>query len=615
MPRWTWRRNRVVAPCTWPLQAVISKPCGACWLPRRIPISVTSTAARRCSLRRRLDATTWSVSCWMLGQIQTWGQPWAEVPSSQLHIADMLRWWNSWQNNWVTMSSVLRCALLFKTTTRRWCAVYWRNPLKATWLKHCVWRRRRDTWLWPRCCFTTGRMWTTGADQLIMPWWQRIQILYCTVTYCLFWWTCAVQNCPKYALSCFFVSILYMFHHVSTWYFILSDLIYNRILHSQVIQAWTARRLPSHRTPLLIAAEAASLEVLELLLKAHADPNAQDTNGCDAVYTAAQMGHVYVLRHLLDSRAAIVLGSSQCPLSVARENGFSEIVQLLSKGSWSIWQELTKWFARTDSDGEVLAAVDAFVTWTQKFQHVTTGDLRSGRVTHLQVERGAEDGTNHTEELRPDTRSTCGRKEPLVRWFSCSVCCIMEINPGTSRCYPDTRNGGERGEYNWTSILYIHTKSNSVNVVCHSRFTVDSHRCIFNWRRFTAKLYGVHFDHVEDHGLQEVNIPMGGTLASGRSGAAFKKGPCDGSRWCRELPDLSIFFPARPSWPHAFSYQYCDENMCQPQPCGPNASFLGADSDPKHHVTRMPIGPHLVAMCVLQDPGQDQGSLQLSQPL
>lgn len=89
------------------------------------------------------------------------------------------------------------------------------------------------------------------------------------------------------------------------------------------------RRSPSELSPLLLAAEHDSLEMLQLLLEAQADPSVQDASGCGAVYIAAQMGHVDVLRRLLECRCSAEGSTETSPLHIARENGFAEVVKLL----------------------------------------------------------------------------------------------------------------------------------------------------------------------------------------------------------------------------------------------------------------------------------------------
>lgn len=89
------------------------------------------------------------------------------------------------------------------------------------------------------------------------------------------------------------------------------------------------RRSPSELSPLLLAAEHDSLEMLQLLLEARADPGVQDASGCGAVYIAAQMGHVDVLRRLLECRCSAEGSTETSPLHIARENGFAEVVKLL----------------------------------------------------------------------------------------------------------------------------------------------------------------------------------------------------------------------------------------------------------------------------------------------
>ena len=89
------------------------------------------------------------------------------------------------------------------------------------------------------------------------------------------------------------------------------------------------RRSASELSPLLLAAERDSLEMLQLLLEARADTGVQDASGCGAVYIAAQMGHVDVLRRLLECRCSAEGSAESSPLHIARENGFAEVVKLL----------------------------------------------------------------------------------------------------------------------------------------------------------------------------------------------------------------------------------------------------------------------------------------------
>ena len=69
--------------------------------------------------------------------------------------------------------------------------------------------------------------------------------------------------------------------------------------------------------------------MVKLLLDAMADQHGYDASGCNVIYIAAQMGHVDVVKYLLEARAdADALNLHGC-LQVATENGFVEVVELL----------------------------------------------------------------------------------------------------------------------------------------------------------------------------------------------------------------------------------------------------------------------------------------------
>ena len=69
--------------------------------------------------------------------------------------------------------------------------------------------------------------------------------------------------------------------------------------------------------------------MVKVLLDAMADQHGYDASGCNVIYIAAQMGHVDVVKYLLEARAdAEALNLHGC-LQVATENGFVEVVELL----------------------------------------------------------------------------------------------------------------------------------------------------------------------------------------------------------------------------------------------------------------------------------------------
>ncbi len=79
--------------------------------------------------------------------------------------------------------------------------------------------------------------------------------------------------------------------------------------------------------------------MVKLLLDAMADQHACDASGCNVMYIAVQMGHVDVVRYLLEFRAdAEALNLHGC-LQVATENGYVEVVQLLESEASNVRNE------------------------------------------------------------------------------------------------------------------------------------------------------------------------------------------------------------------------------------------------------------------------------------
>ncbi|KAF1916009.1 ankyrin repeat-containing domain protein, partial [Ampelomyces quisqualis] len=61
--------------------------------------------------------------------------------------------------------------------------------------------------------------------------------------------------------------------------------------------------MPNGDFPLLLAAKAGWVGMVELLITSHADPNSQDRAGQTAMMAASIMGHIPVLQLLLDNDA------------------------------------------------------------------------------------------------------------------------------------------------------------------------------------------------------------------------------------------------------------------------------------------------------------------------
>ena len=93
------------------------------------------------------------------------------------------------------------------------------------------------------------------------------------------------------------------------------------------------RAINNQVTPLMLASQEGYNEVVELLLKAKADPNACSKDGTTAIYIASQNGHSVVVSTLLTSGADPNMTDSNRwnPLMVSSQNGHNEVVELLLK--------------------------------------------------------------------------------------------------------------------------------------------------------------------------------------------------------------------------------------------------------------------------------------------
>ena len=84
-------------------------------------------------------------------------------------------------------------------------------------------------------------------------------------------------------------------------------------------------------TPLIIAAQGGNLDVLRLLLKAGANPNARGALGGSALHNAAKFGFARVIEPLIDAGAEIDARDpfGKTALRIAAENGHAEFVKVL----------------------------------------------------------------------------------------------------------------------------------------------------------------------------------------------------------------------------------------------------------------------------------------------
>jgi uncharacterized protein len=87
-------------------------------------------------------------------------------------------------------------------------------------------------------------------------------------------------------------------------------------------------------TPIQSAVSAGHRNIVQLLLRHNANPNARETNGFTPLHTAAQNGDTEIIRSLLFSGADMTIRSHQgkIPLEMAIEAGHMEATALFKEG-------------------------------------------------------------------------------------------------------------------------------------------------------------------------------------------------------------------------------------------------------------------------------------------
>ena len=86
--------------------------------------------------------------------------------------------------------------------------------------------------------------------------------------------------------------------------------------------------------PILLAAAAGHAQIILLLLKYNANPNARENNGYTPLHVAAQNGNTQIIRSLLYNGADMTLCSHQgeLPIDLATEGGHTEAAMLFKEG-------------------------------------------------------------------------------------------------------------------------------------------------------------------------------------------------------------------------------------------------------------------------------------------
>jgi ankyrin repeat protein len=87
-------------------------------------------------------------------------------------------------------------------------------------------------------------------------------------------------------------------------------------------------------TPIQSATAAGHVDVVLLLLKHNANPNARENNGFTPLHVAAQNGNAPIIRSLLYNGADLTLRNHQgkLPLELAIEAGHTDAAMLLKEG-------------------------------------------------------------------------------------------------------------------------------------------------------------------------------------------------------------------------------------------------------------------------------------------